>query len=401
MRLEIPRYTERFGAVRIHEVLRVLELDSGPGDEEIQTLAVKRVPEACLAEVESRLAVIVPIRNEPLHLLEGVLSGIPHRCPIIVVSNSDREPVDRFEVEEDTFAQYCYFTQRKGLLVHQKDPFLAQAFRQAGYTDLLDEAGLVRSGKAEGMLLGLFLAAAQDARHVGFIDSDNYFPGAVWEYCRIYAAGLALARTPYAMVRVLWRYKPKPTADERIVFRRYGRVSERTNRMLNRLMSSHTGFETEVIRTANAGEHALSLRLAELLPVASGFAVEPFQFLTLFRRFGAVLPTNAPDVIDQGIDIFQIESRNPHMHENKGDGHVAAMSLQALAAVVHSELCGEALRAEILAEARREGLLGEGSLPDRPRIYPPPGPFLQPFREAYAAAGTRHVVPSGGVWQSL
>ncbi len=89
MRLEIPRYTERFGAVRIHEVLKVLELDSGPGDEEMPGLAVKRIPEGLLAEVESQTAIVIPIRNEPLHLFEGVLSGIPHRCPIIVISNSD------------------------------------------------------------------------------------------------------------------------------------------------------------------------------------------------------------------------------------------------------------------------------------------------------------------------
>lgn len=401
MRLEIPRYTERFGAVRIHEVLRVLELDSGPGDEEVAGLAVKRIPEDLLAEAEAHTAIVVPIRNEPLHLFEGVLSGIPHRCPIIVVSNSDRDPVDRFEVEEDTFAQYCYFTQRKGILVHQRNPQVASAIQEAGYVELLDGEGRVRSGKAEGMILGLFLARVLGVQNVGFIDSDNYFPGAVWEYCRIYAAGLALARTPYAMVRVLWRYKPKPTADERIVFKRYGRVSERTNRFLNRLMSSHTGFETEIIRTANAGEHALTMRLAELLPFAAGFGVEPFQFATLFKRFGAVLPSNMPEVIDKGIDVFQIESRNPHMHENKGDEHVRSMSLEALATIYHSELCGELLREEILEAARQDGLLLNGAVPEAPMIYPPLGPFLDRFAEAYGGQMECHTVPSGGVWQSL
>lgn len=401
MRLEIPRYTERFGAVRIHEVLKVLELDSGPGGEEAPGLAVKRIPEDKLAELEAQTAIVVPIRNEPLHLFEGVLSGIPHRCPIIVVSNSDRDPVDRFEVEEDTFGQYCYFTQRKGILVHQRDPGLAQAVGEAGYTDLLDGQGLIRPGKAEGMILGIFLARVIEAQHIGFIDSDNYFPGAVWEYCRIYAAGLALARTPYAMVRVLWRFKPKATSDERIVFKRYGRVSERTNRFLNRLMSSNTGFETEIIRTANAGEHALSMRLAELLPFASGFGVEPFHFAALFKRFGAVLPTNVPEVIDQGIDVFQIESRNPHMHESKGDDHLRAMSLEALATVFHSQLCGPALRNEVLEAALRDGLLSEGESLAEPTIYPPLGPYLEPFVDRYAGRLDRHHVPVGGVWQSL
>ncbi|MBI3129800.1 MAG: mannosyl-3-phosphoglycerate synthase [Acidobacteria bacterium] len=401
MRLEIPRYTERFGAVRIHEVLKVLELDSGPGDEEMPGLAVKRIPEALLAEVESQTAIVIPIRNEPLHLFEGVLSGIPHRCPIIVISNSDRDPVDRLEVEEDTFSQYCYFTQRKGVLIHQRDPELAKAISAAGYTDLLDEDGLVRKGKAEGMILGIFIARMLQAQHVGFIDSDNYFPGSVWEYCRIYAAGLALARTPYAMVRVLWRFKPKATSDERIVFKRYGRVSERTNRFLNRLMSTNTGFESEIIRTANAGEHALTMRLAELLPISAGFGVEPFHFTSLFKRFGALLPTNMPEVIDKGIDVFQIESRNPHMHENKGDAHVRDMAVEALATIFHSELCGPELRHEIMATAVQEGLIQEGDAIQAPRVYPPLGPFLDSFMELYAGDLERHYVPAGGVWQSL
>lgn len=200
---------------------------------------------------------------------------------------------------------------------------------------------------------------------------------------------------------MLWRYKPKATADERIVFKRYGRVSDRTNRFLNRLMSSHTGFETEVIRTANAGEHALSMKLADLLPFASGFAVEPFHFTTLFKRFGALLPSNLPEVIDQGIDIFQIESRNPHMHENKGEEHVRGMALQALATIFHSELCQEPLRQEILRAAIQDGLMSEGTELERPRIYPPIGPCLEPFAKAYAGELERHFVPAGGIWQSL
>ena len=33
MRIELPRYTERFGSVRMHDVQKVLELDSGRAKE--------------------------------------------------------------------------------------------------------------------------------------------------------------------------------------------------------------------------------------------------------------------------------------------------------------------------------------------------------------------------------
>jgi hypothetical protein len=38
------------------------------------------------------LAIVIPIKNEKLKLLEGVLSGVPNECLIIIVSNSSRGP---------------------------------------------------------------------------------------------------------------------------------------------------------------------------------------------------------------------------------------------------------------------------------------------------------------------
>lgn len=46
------------------------------------------------------MAIIIPIKDEKLKLLEGVITGIPHNCAIIIVSNSSREDSDRFEMEK-------------------------------------------------------------------------------------------------------------------------------------------------------------------------------------------------------------------------------------------------------------------------------------------------------------
>ena len=100
---------------------------------------------------------------------------------MIAVSNSQRKRVDRFKVEQDSLAQFCHFTQRQALIIHQKDPHLAQALAEAGYTDLLDENGCVRDGKGEGMMVGTLMAVLAGKEYVCFIDADNYFPGSVWE----------------------------------------------------------------------------------------------------------------------------------------------------------------------------------------------------------------------------
>jgi len=60
-------------------------------------------------------------------LFDGVISGVPHDCLIIVVSNSQRKQVDRFRMEQATLNQFCHFTRRQALIIHQKDPILAQA----------------------------------------------------------------------------------------------------------------------------------------------------------------------------------------------------------------------------------------------------------------------------------
>ncbi len=53
------------------------------------------------------------------------------------------------------------------------------------------------------MIIGILLAKMQSKEYVGFIDSDNYFPGAVNEYVKIFATGFAMSNTPYSNVRIL------------------------------------------------------------------------------------------------------------------------------------------------------------------------------------------------------
>ena len=369
MRLADSFRAERFGAVRIHELQRVIELDSGTA---VAGAGSRIVPPDALRAVESQMVIVVPCMNETRSVIEGVLSGIPHDCLIVLVSNSDRDPVDRYEIEAQTVEQFCRLAGRTAMVVHQRDPGVAAAFKAAGLPELIDDDGLVRSGKGEAMLIGMALAAMTGRRYLGYVDADNYVPGSVHEYCEVYAAGLHMANSPYAMVRISWQSKPK-FRDGRLFFNRRGRSSAITNEWLNRFLAEYSGFGTEVIATGNAGEHAMSLELGLKLRLAGGFAVEPYEFLDLFEQFGGVLESTDPDVMANSVPVLQIETRNPHFHDNKGEEHVQGMRMQALNVIYHSPVTLPAVRQAIVDFMAEQGVLGPGQEPPRERVYPPVG----------------------------
>lgn len=378
MRLDLPRLRERFGAVLYYGLQSVYELDSGLAADERMSRkneATQRVPYELLHEQLSNMVIVVPVREEKLKLLDGVFAGIPNPCQIILVSNSGKNPVDRFALERDTAETFSAYTNRPVISVHQQDPALARAFKEAGYTHILDEDGKIRSGKAEGMIIGTMLAKMTGRRSIGFIDSDNYFPGAVLEYCNLYAAGLAIAkRKEYAMVRVSWSSKPK-IVENNLYFAKWGRSSVITNNFMNKLVSSYTGFETEVIRTGNAGEHAMTIDLAMQLGHSAGYSIEPYQLVYLMEQFGGVEePQKIPavdDVIRSAANVYQIESRNPHLHEYKGEEHVERMIEASLSVIYHSPLCPEKLKQDIKQELATRGIRPMDEEIPMLRKYPP------------------------------
>ncbi len=371
MLLEAPVYKELFGAIEIYEVQKVIKLDTQTKD--VGSFTVKNVPREDIYRILEDMAIVVPMRNEKLQLVDGVLKAIPHQCPIIIVSNSKREGPNLFKQEVDLVKHFYNLTHSKVIMVHQKDAGIARAFQEMGYTAILDEKGSVRSGKGEGMIIGILLAKALGTKYVGFVDADNYIPGAVNEYVKDYAAGFLMSESDYSMVRLSWRHKPK-VSKRGLYFRKWGRVSEITNRYLNALFGAGTNFETNIIVTGNAGEHAMTVKLAEILPFSTGYSIEPFELVYTFERFGKWEGVEEyRDVYDQGIEIFQIETLNPHFHEEKGQEHVASMVLSSLGVIYHSKLATPALKKRILEDLRLHGLLGENEEPPKPEVMPPIG----------------------------
>lgn len=376
MKLDLPRYTERFGATSIHGVQRVYELDSGFDDGRPVSESIVNIGNNQIVDIERRMAIVIPTKGERLRLLEGVLSGIPHDCLTIIISNSPRQPVDRYKLEKEALQQFNRFVGRNAFILHQRDPVLSDVLRDAGYNSILGPDGTVRTGKAEGMLIGMLLAKMAGKEYVGFIDADNYVPGAVNEYVKIFASGIAMSQTPYVMVRISWIYKPK-ISETGLYFSKWGRVSEVTNQHLNSLVSYYTGFETEVMRTGNSGEHCMSLKLAELLTYSSGYAIEPYEIVNVLEEFGGIIPTVNQDAMDKGIEIMQVETRNPHFHEDKGDDHLKEMVIGSLGSIYHSKICPPKVREKILEALRSKNMLSESE-----EQQEPPAPHkIEPFKD--------------------
>lgn len=373
MRIELPANTERFGANIFHNIQKVYELDGGYElDDEFssQFHVIQQISRERLYEIERDMAIVIPVKNERLRLLEGVLCGIPHDCLPIIISNSQRDPVDRFRLEHSMTDTFCRYAKKRYVIAHQRSPELGKIFQDGGYHHLLDEQGLVHTGKAEGMLAGIAMARLLGKKYVGFIDSDNYFPGAVFEYARLFAAGLSQAKSPNSMVRIQWHSKPK-IVDSELFFAKWGRVSRVTNLYLNMFLSHFTGYETDILRTGNAGEHALSMELALALDYSSGFSVETYHFVSLLEKFGGVLPTPFPEMLKAGTEIYQMESRNPHLHvADKGDTHIKEMIEYSLGVLYHSQICPPVLKKEILKELRRSRIISKDAEPINPRRYP-------------------------------
>ena len=94
MRIAIPQDSERFGAVLIHSVQQVWELDASlkqKKEKPTESDVICRISYEELHDIEQQMAIVVPMQGERIKLVEGVLCGIPNHCLVIIASNSGAE----------------------------------------------------------------------------------------------------------------------------------------------------------------------------------------------------------------------------------------------------------------------------------------------------------------------
>lgn len=162
MRFSVHKSSAHIGQVEIRGVQHVVEFearDRQPSSRrrphgQRPTEAVS--PEAIDA-IQSRTAIVVPCKDEPVSRIVNVWAGIPAGSLIVLVSASAQH---MYALEKDTLARFCRDTGRDGISVHQRDDQLAKALREVGMTELLGDDGLVHEGKGEALVIGIALAAA-------------------------------------------------------------------------------------------------------------------------------------------------------------------------------------------------------------------------------------------------
>ncbi len=365
MLLRIPSKFEVFGSVRFYDVSEVISLSSIGFRS--SSHGVFGLDKDNLVDMASKTAIVVPVKDEDLWVFEGVIRAIPLASPLIVVSASSRGTVDVYSHEVEVVKLISRICGRRAVIVHQRDKAWVEVLSKAGLREILDDGG-VRYGKGEGMILGVLIASWLGAKYVGFIDSDNYVPGAVSEYAMAYYTGLAMLDSKYSMVRIVWPYKGKlPTGD--IVFRKRGRVSMHTNTILNAALSSIIGREVDIVKTANSGEHAMSVDLALKIPWAGRFAVETQELVAILEKCYVNLEFKGEPcpMSPEGVRILQIETRNPHIHAEKGDEHIAMMAAESLGVIYHSSLANSDLKVRIRATLIENYYYEEE--PPQPRVY--------------------------------
>lgn len=168
MRVTLPLASARIGDVEIVGVQRVVELEAlegavpaGPShpihDHHVPN-TTQAVPPSAIDAIQSRTAIVVPCKDEPLDHIRGVWAAIPATSLLILVSGSEPH---NYALERQALAVFCHTTGRSAMSIHQRDPKVAHALRAAGMKQLLDQdgAGLVHKGKGEGLIIGIALAA--------------------------------------------------------------------------------------------------------------------------------------------------------------------------------------------------------------------------------------------------
>ena len=355
MYVSYPARFETFGAVKIYELTKVRELFAFGSEVKPGVFTVPSLRE--LEDIAFSTAFIVPVKNEEPLTLEGVLRAIPHHSPVILVSNSSIYPLNMYRIETDIVKMIYKVTGKTMVVVHQKDKVIAEKLKSA-LPEIIDEKeSVVRDGKGEAMLIGTLIADGLGAENVAFVDADNYVPGVVLEYALMYYTVLGSSESKYKMVRVAWGHKA--WFAEELYLRRSGRVSAIINSVFNRVLSARKRVETDIVKTANSGEHAMSIELARLVDYGGGFSIETSELVSILEKCYLGVDRGLCPVLPESIDIYQVESLSPHIHAEKGEAHVINMILESLSTIYYSQLPDNGGKTHILSVLRDLGFLGE------------------------------------------
>ncbi|MEM0225140.1 MAG: mannosyl-3-phosphoglycerate synthase, partial [Desulfurococcaceae archaeon] len=117
--------------------------------------------------------------------------------------------------------------------------------------------------------------------------------------------------------------------------------------------------ETDIIKTSNSGEHAMSIELARELIYGGGFSAETQELVGILEKCYLNVDRGLCKILPENIEIYQVESISPHIHAEKGESHIFEMVIESLSAIYNSELPDERGKRQIQDTLRDLGFVGE------------------------------------------
>ena len=114
----------------------------------------------------------------------------------------------------------------------------------------------------------------------------------------------------------------------------------------------------------------MTMDLEMNLDYSSGYSIEPYHIINMLERYGGIMESPTPEIMGAKIEVFQIESRNPHLHEAGGNEHIEEMSNLAMQVIYHSHICPDPLKKDIQRAMVGKGFLKSRQKPPRPHYFP-------------------------------
>ena len=315
---------------------------------DIDTIRFSHILEANMMErmdyFLSHTAFIVSHKSESVETLQGVLWYLPVSSPIIIVTNCPR---DELTYIRDSLKEQMP-SHRKLYVIHQKDRRIARLLKKHGVEQILDENGLVRDGKGEGMYVGTLCASLLGyPQWLIFYDADNTVPCSLLEYTlamgklflsatatpAITSTATSSARFPDFLweseagqalhnVRVCWSSKPE-VKNGNLEFKLLGRCTSVISPLFSTVLDEWFGIRDYPIVSSNAGEQGMTMKTAKMLRFSSHYSVETFQFLDF-------LHLSALSARPRRAILQQYQSKSPHFHTKGDEEHIRRMIAQSL-----------------------------------------------------------------------
>ncbi len=368
MLIEAPPDVLKYGYLRIHPKMKVLELEGrGYMSDRHEVMFVGY---DIVDEVINRASFVVIEKDLDFHTLWSVLTAFPYLSRIVVVSLSSRKPYDRYFDEVRLFRLMRFKTGHWIGAFTLHDPTWGEVLEKTPFKGMLKDDGTVKPGRAEAYVLGTLVANWMASDLVGYLDGNNLLAGTAFEYMMSYLTIFSCLRDYNNVMTRIKRTSTGDLATSNKLIRKIAKVNQIVNDVFNTLISRYKGEYVDFIQTGYTKNIAMTMEMADNIPWAATRTPEVYQLVYLLdkcwisKRRWYECPFAASNAY-----IFQIEPVTPHIQYDVSDEELFADLVDSLAVIYHSRIADDFIKEKIMNILKRFGY--EEDEPPRPTVYPP------------------------------